>query len=73
MAHRIEIDVDLCSSYGECVDVAPEVFQLNEEDLSYVVDPKGADDETVREAAEACPVNAIALYDPDSGEKIFPR
>ena len=42
--NRIEITVDraLCIGSGDCVDTAPDVFQLDDEDKAVVVDPDGA-------------------------------
>jgi ferredoxin len=59
--NRIEITVDraLCIGSGDCVDSAPNVFQLDEEDKAVVVDPDGASVGEVLEAASNCPVSAI--------------
>lgn len=59
--NRIEITVDrsLCIGSGDCVDTAPNVFQLDEEDKAVVVDPDGASVDDVIEAAGNCPVSAI--------------
>jgi ferredoxin len=59
--HRIEVTVDrsLCIGSGDCVDTAPDVFQLDEEDKAVVVDPDGAPVDDVIQAAGNCPVSAI--------------
>jgi len=59
--NRIEITVDraLCIGSGDCVDTAPNVFQLDEEDKAVVVDPDGASVDEIVEAAGNCPVSAI--------------
>ena len=59
--NRIAIEVDraLCIGSGDCVDTAPDVFQLDDEDKAVVVDPDGAGTDTVLEAAGNCPVTAI--------------
>ena len=56
---HVEVDRGLCIGSGDCVDTAPDVFQLDDEDKAVVVDPDGADTETVLEAAGNCPVTAI--------------
>ncbi len=56
---RIEVDRALCIGSGDCVDTAPEVFVLDEDDKATVIDPDGADTEEVLEAARNCPVTAI--------------
>jgi ferredoxin len=59
--NRIHIEVDraLCIGSGDCVDTAPDVFQLDEEDKAVVVDPDGAAVDDVISAASNCPVSAI--------------
>ena len=59
--NRIEITVDraLCIGSGDCVDTAPDVFQLDDEDKAVVVDPDGAFVDDVIAAAGNCPVAAI--------------
>lgn len=68
---KITVDRDLCIGAAPCVTVAPGVFQLDDENKAYVVDPKGADDETILLAAQACPVQAIILHD-EEGNQIYP-
>jgi ferredoxin len=59
--NRIHITVDraLCIGSGDCVDTAPDVFQLDEDDKAVVVDPDGAPVDDIVEAAQNCPVSAI--------------
>ena len=59
--NRIEITVDrsLCIGSGDCVDTAPNVFQLDEEDKAVVVDPDGASVDEIVQAAANGPVSAI--------------
>jgi ferredoxin len=56
---RIEVDRSLCIGSGDCVDTAPDVFQLDDDDKATVVDPDGASVDDVLEAAQNCPVTAI--------------
>ncbi len=69
---KIIVDRDICIGAAPCVTVAPGVFQLDDENKAYVVDPKAADDETILLAAQACPVQAISLFD-ETGKQIFPE
>ncbi|HEX8854980.1 MAG TPA: ferredoxin [Thermoleophilaceae bacterium] len=69
---RIEVDRELCFGFGDCVDSAPSVFELDAENKSVVVDPDGADRDTILLAAQDCPVDAIAIIDDETGEQIFP-
>ncbi len=65
--NRIEITVDrgLCIGSGDCVDSAPDVFELDAEDKARVIDPDGAPVEEVLEAAGNCPVTAIFVRGED--------
>ncbi len=68
---RIEIDREACIGAAPCVTVAPGVFQLDDENKAYVVDPKADDDDNILLAAQACPVQAIKLFD-EEGNQIYP-
>ena len=65
--NRVEVTVDraLCIGSGDCVDTAPDVFQLDDEDKAVVVDPDGASVDDVIEAARNCPVSAIFVAGED--------
>ncbi len=67
----IEVDRHLCYGFGDCVDTAPAVFALDDEDISVVVDPDGAPLDDIVEAAQNCPVDAIILTGED-GQQIYP-
>jgi len=70
---RIVVDRQACIGARSCVVVAEDMFQMDDEDLAYITDPESYDDEeTVKLAAEACPVLAIHLYD-EQGNKLFPE
>ena len=71
MPYQIKIDRRLCSGYAECVGIAPEVFQLGDNNISVIVDPEGGDDEAILDAARACPVDAITLID-EFDEQVWP-
>jgi len=72
MPYRIQIDRSLCTRYAECVGLAPEVFQLGDDKVSVVIDPEGADEEAILDAARACPVDAITLID-EFEEQVWPH
>ena len=69
---KIVVDRNKCIGAAPCVAIAGGVFQLDGEGKAYVVDPNGADDETIKMAAEACPVKAISLFDEKTGKQIYP-
>lgn len=60
---QIRVDRALCIGSGDCVDTAPDVFQLDDEDKAVVIDPHGAPLDDVLEAAGNCPVTAIFVAD----------
>jgi len=66
------VDRDVCVGIGNCEAICPEVFKLDDENKAVVVDPRGADEETIRKAAESCPVEAIILEDEKTGEILYP-
>jgi ferredoxin len=65
--NRIHVEVDraVCIGSGDCVDTAPDVFQLDSEDKATVVDPDGASTDDILEAAQNCPVTAIFVAGED--------
>ena len=58
---RISIDYDKCVGSRICTAVAPNVFTLNENSQAAVVNAEGDTLETIKMAAEACPVSAITI------------
>lgn len=59
---KVHVDMDLCQSHGECVFAAPDVFELDDED---VLSWKNEVDESKRaeleDAANLCPMMAIRI------------
>ncbi|MHB0856838.1 MAG: ferredoxin [Anaerolineae bacterium] len=68
---RPKVDRDLCIGAANCVATAPTVFELDNEGISTVIDPTGADEKTLRDAVDGCPVAAILLED-DQGNQVYP-
>lgn len=58
---RISIDYDKCVGSRICTAVAPNAFTLNEDSQATVMNPDGDSLETIKMAAEACPVSAITI------------
>lgn len=58
--YRIVIDRSLCSGFGACAELAPDVIELGPDGLASVRVGTTAD-EAVLEAADACPMAAIAV------------
>ncbi|HWC26431.1 MAG TPA: ferredoxin [Solirubrobacteraceae bacterium] len=62
------IDEHACAAHGDCVELAPQAFAL--EDTAVVVGT--APYEQLLAAAQACPAVAISLVDDATGEQLFP-
>jgi ferredoxin len=60
---KAKVIADQCIGDGICADTCPEVFEMGDDGLAHViVDEVPADAEaTCREAAEACPTEAIEI------------
>lgn len=69
---KVEIDRNKCLSNGYCVDIAEEVFSLDDDFISIVGDISKTDGATLLEAAKACPSVAIIVKDSD-GKQIYPE
>jgi ferredoxin len=59
MSKTVVVDQQECISCGLCVEVCPEVFRLNDQDVSEVHNPTGAPEEKIQEAIDSCPVQCI--------------
>ena len=61
---RVDVDMDLCQSHGECCFAAPEVFELGDDDvLKWVEHPDESQREAVEQAVLVCTVAAISMSD----------
>jgi ferredoxin len=68
MSYLVEVDEAACAAHGDCVDVAPDVFELD--DVARVIGT--GPDGLLLEAAEGCPSAAIRLIDAGSGAQVYP-
>ena len=59
---KVRIDDDLCTGCGLCSDSVPEVFQMDD-DIAEVISPEVPANlkDSVQEAAEDCPAEAIIV------------
>ncbi|GGO90135.1 ferredoxin [Wenjunlia tyrosinilytica] len=61
---KVVVDMNKCQDHGQCVFAAPEVFQLDEgAHLVFVGEPDDSLREQVEDAADVCPLQAIAIED----------
>ncbi len=62
---KIRVDYDLCEANAICMEQAPEVFQVDENDELNILDetPSAELREKVEAAVRLCPRQALALDD----------
>ena len=62
---RVVVDYDLCESNALCMAAAPEVFEVREDDVLYVLqdEPPETQRAAVEEAVRRCPKQAITVQD----------
>ena len=59
---KINVDMDKCQHYGQCVFEAPEVFKLNNDDkLEYLAEADDSQMANVEAAMDVCPMQAIFI------------
>jgi ferredoxin len=83
---RVEVDKNACQGFGACVELCPKFFQLLDADgkshINGAKEVKKEDKvvaetleleklECIREAAEACPFNAIHIVNLETKEKLI--
>lgn len=68
MTYLPVVDPNACAGHGDCIEIAPEVFDLD--DVATVIGTGPPD--LILKAAEACPAVAITVIDQESGETIYP-
>jgi ferredoxin len=62
---RVVVDFDLCESNALCMGLAPEVFEVRDDDLLYVLDENPPEElrQKIEAAVRTCPKNAISIVD----------
>lgn len=70
----IEVIRKKCIGDGSCCDVAPYVFDMDDDACAIVLDPpiRPTTDENILRAAIVCPVDAIIIKDRATGEQLHP-
>lgn len=60
---RVEVIRDRCAGYANCLDAAPEIFDLDEHDIAVVVaeDVPADQGEALDMAVRRCPAKAIVV------------
>lgn len=68
MSYVPVVDPEECLAHGDCVEVAPAVFRLD--DVAVVIGTGPL--ELLVEAAESCPAQAITILDEETGAVRYP-
>ena len=68
---RIRIDRELCVGFGDCIEIAPEVFALDDEGVVVFLYAETVDRMRLLRACDECPVDAITVWD-DEGAQVVP-
>jgi ferredoxin len=60
---KIVVDYDVCESNAVCMAVAPEVFEVRDDDFLYVLDENPPEElrPKIEEAVRRCPKQAISI------------
>lgn len=63
---KTRIDPDVCIGCGLCPSIAPDVYEMGDEGKAHAINeqvPEGMES-AAQEAADSCPVSAIAIDEP---------
>jgi ferredoxin len=62
---KIVVDFDLCESNAMCEALAPDHFQVDDDDYLQIIDEKVTDENQalIEQAVASCPKSAISIVD----------
>jgi ferredoxin len=62
---RVQADFDLCEANALCVGIAPEAFELDDDDYLQILDDRvtPANEPRIRQAVASCPRNALSIVE----------
>ncbi|MEI2697064.1 MAG: ferredoxin [Microthrixaceae bacterium] len=62
---KVVVNYDLCESNAVCMGIVPEVFEVRDDDMLYVLQEEPGEEfrERVTEAVRRCPKQAISVED----------
>ena len=65
MGYKVVVDFDLCESNAVCMDAAPDVFEVRDDDFLYILQERPGPElrEAVDMVAARCPKQAIKVED----------
>jgi ferredoxin len=61
----LKADFEACQGYANCVDAAPEVYDIDDDGVVVLLQEEISDEQRPRieEAARSCPVSALTIED----------
>jgi len=68
---RVRIDRNICVGFGDCIKEAPEGFKLDDGGVAVFVEPDTVERDRLLRACDACPVDAITVWDA-AGTQLVP-
>ena len=68
---RVRIDRTLCVGFGDCVEAATGAFRLDDEGVATFLQPERVERAQLVAACDACPVDAISVWD-ETGAQLVP-
>jgi ferredoxin len=71
--YKIHIDREMCVGDQLCAQLAPGTFDLDGDGKAMVVDPDGDLPKYVKAAAKKCRLQAITLFDAETGDRVWPK
>lgn len=63
MAKSVYVDQNECTGCSLCESNLPDVFKLNDDNLSEVINSQGASEQEIQDTIDQCPVTAIHWQD----------
>ncbi len=62
---KVVVDFDLCESNAVCMDVAPEIFKVDDDDMLHILIESPGEDlrGKLEEAVRLCPRQAISIQE----------
>ncbi|MDG2428720.1 MAG: ferredoxin [Acidimicrobiales bacterium] len=62
---RVLVDFDLCESNAICMQIAPDIFEVRDDDFLYILNDTPGDERRVvlEESVQRCPKQAISLQE----------
>ena len=62
---KVKVDFDLCESNALCEAIAPETFELDDDDFLQILDDRVTDEnrDAVQRAVASCPKSAISIVE----------